>query len=214
MGQQGKNRRLKPRHFKRARRLGAAVRIFAAFAGLGLSVACSSVLPTSRETAESPWDSFEEAKAAYDSIVPSQTTEEELKAIGYDPYLTENIRVLSYLEVATRFMPQGSLKPEDLDPGLRDCIAAREACWAMEVAPTTIDKRREGFALLDILGFRRETITTGWRFSALVVLKDNVVRYKIWDGTPSVEETVINRKPLGPLQDLDQIIGPRRVVVP
>jgi hypothetical protein len=196
------------------RGLGAALRTLVAVSGVALCAACSSMLPTSQETAKSPWNSFEEAKAAYDSIVPSETTAEELKAIGYDPFLAENIRVLSYLNVVARFMPQGTLTLEDLDPALQECLAARQACWAIEVAPRVIDKRREGALLLDIFGFRRETITTGWHFSAVVVLEDSVVRYKIWDGAPNIEETTVTKKPLGPLQEMDEAIAPRHVVVP
>ena len=205
---------MKPELAHRIRKLGISMRTLAALAGLGICVACNSLLPTSRETVESPWESFDEAKAAYDSIVPMETTTEDLKSIGYDPDRTENVRVLSYLDVVNRFLPQGSMTREDLDPGLRDCLAARDACWAVEVEPNVIDKRREGYLLLDIFGFRRETITTGWRFSAVVVLKQDTVRYKIWDGSPSIEEKEVNKKPLGPLQDLDEIIAPRRVVVP
>jgi hypothetical protein len=196
------------------RGLGAAMHAFAAFGGLGLCVACGGMLPTSQETAKSPWNSFEEAKVAYDSIVPSQTTAKELQDIGYDPFGAENVRVLSYLDVVARFMPQGTLTLEDLDPDLRACLAAREACWAIEVAPKVIDKRREGALVVDMLGFRRETITTGWQFSAVVVLEDDIVRYKIWDGAPSIEETTVTKKPLGPLQEMDEAIAPRQLLVP
>ncbi len=172
------------------------------------------MLPTSQETAKSPWATFEEAKAAYDAIVPSQTTTKELLEIGYDPFSAENVRVLSYLGVVARFLPQGTLTLEDLDPDLRTCLAAREDCWAIEVAPEVIDKRREGALLVDMLGFRRETVTTGWRFSAVVVLENDIVRYKIWDGAPSIEETTVTKKPLGPLQEIDEAIAPRQIMVP
>ena len=135
---------------------------------------------------------------------------EPLKA----PFGAENVRVLSYLDVVARFLPQGRLTLEDLDPDLRACLAAREDCWAIEVAPKVIEKRREGALVVDMLGFRRETITTGWRFSAVVVLEADVVRYKIWDGSPSIEETTITKKPLGPLQEMDEAVAPRQILVP
>lgn len=202
------------RPVSRSRQFRGAIRSLAALGGLIFGTGCGGLLPSSEEAPKSPWTSFEEAKAAYDSIEPSKTTAADLKAIGYDPYGAENVRVLSYLDVLSRFLPQATMTRDDLDPALRDCLAAREACWAIEVAPEVIDKRREGFVLLDVFGFRRETITTGWRFSAIVVIEDDVVRYKVWDGTPSIEEQRVTRQPLGPLQNLDEIVAPRRIIVP
>ena len=96
---------------------------------LALLNACATVLPATTETAESPWDSFEAAKAAYDSIVPTQTTTTELKALGYDPYATPNVRVLSYVDIIQRFLPRNTSDPDSLDANLRACIEAREGCW-------------------------------------------------------------------------------------
>lgn len=180
---------------------------------LATTVACS-ILPATTETAESPWESFEEAKAAYDTIVPRQTTKAELTGLGYDPLETPNVRVLSYIDLIQRFLPREAIAPESLDPDLRACIEAREDCWGYEVAPSVIDRQREGNIALDIFGFRRETVTTGWRFSAVVVLMEDLVVYKIWDGTPKIREQKVETKPLGPLQELDKIIQPRPIPVP
>ena len=60
------------------------------------TLAACSVLPTTTETAESPWESFEDAKTAYDAVAPTQTTKAELTELGYDPLETPNVRVLSY----------------------------------------------------------------------------------------------------------------------
>lgn len=180
---------------------------------LAATAACS-ILPTTTETADSPWESFDEAKAAYDSIVPRQTTKAELTGLGYDPLETPNVRVLSYIDLIQRFLPREAIAPESLDPDLRACIEAREDCWGYEVAPSVIDRQREGNVALDIFGFRRETVTTGWRFSAVVVLMEDLVVYKIWDGTPKIREQKVETKPLGPLQELDKIIQPRAIPIP
>ena len=88
---------------------------------------------------------------------------------------------------------------EDLDTALRTCIAAAAGCWANEVTPQFLHKEREGNVVLDMFGFRRTTVTTGWRFSAIVVLKSDIVHYKVWEGTPSIMEEKTATKPLGPL---------------
>lgn len=191
----------------RIRSLGAVILVLPAMAACG-------VLPTTVETAESPWESFEDAKAAYDAIAPAQTTKAELAVLGYDPLETPNVRVLSCVDLIQRFLPRDSIETEDLHPQLGRCIEARERCWGYEVTPSVIDRSREGNIALDIFGFRRETMTTGWRFSAVIVLMDDLVQYKIWEGTPKIREQKVESKPLGPLQELDNIIQPRPIPVP
>jgi len=173
---------------------------------LALAAACSGPLPRTSEVAESPWQSFDEAMEAYESIVPLQSTAEDLKAIGYDPFTSPNVRVLSYLEIIQRFMPKDAIHVEDLDAALRNCIEAAAECWAYEVTPHFVHKEREGNVVLDVFGFKRTTVTTGWRFTAIVVLRTNIVHYKIWEGTPSIMEEKIETTPLGPLQEVEGII--------
>jgi len=173
---------------------------------LVLAAACSGPLPKTKDVAGSPWQSFDEAKAAYESIVPLETTAEDLKAIGYDPSTSPNVRVLSYLEVIERFMPKDAIHVADLDTALRSCIEAGTACWAYEVTPKLIHEERRGNVLLDVFGFKRTTVTTGWRFTAVVVLKDDLVHYKVWEGTPNIQEEMTKTRPLGPLQEVDHIV--------
>jgi len=182
----------------------AIMLVMAAF--LGLTGCGSSALPKSKTTTQSPWETFEEAKTAYDSIEPFQSTADDLKAIGYDPYTSANVRVLSYLDVIERFLPKDSLRMESLDPGLRTCVEAAVDCWAYEISPNVVKSRREGNAFLDVFGFKRTTKTSGWRFSAIVVLMDDIVQYKVWDGTPSIREEKIVTKPLGPLQEMEDVV--------
>ena len=61
------------------------------------------------------------------------------------------------------------------------------------------------------LGFQRETTETGWSASMLLLLVDDVVVYKLWSGTPRVEERGKETNPLGPAQDLSD---PARNAIP
>ena len=66
-----------------------------------------------------------------------------------------------------------------------------------------IDGRRpvDGLnVVLDVLGFQRETHTAGWRFNGLILLKDEVVVYKLTGGQPAIQQTEENQNPLGPVQ--------------
>jgi hypothetical protein len=53
-----------------------------------------------------------------------------------------------------------------------------------------------------LLGFKRETHTEGWRFNGLILLKDDVVIYKLTGGQPVIQETENTQNPLGPVQSI------------
>lgn len=163
--------------------------------------ACSGVLPSKQVATPSSWDSFDQAKASYDQIVPGQTHMNDLLQIGFDPAHTPNIRRLNYLELIELFMPHVSVQRTDLDPALRACLEARDACYGYEARPGITQHKRHGNAALDIFGFRRDTTTTGWLFSSLIVIHDDTVAYKLWSGEPNIEQEETDKKPLGPLQN-------------
>jgi hypothetical protein len=47
----------------------------------------------------------------------------------------------------------------------------------------------------------------GWNFKALIIIKDDVVTYKLRSGQPNVDRFEKKTKPLGPLQELDGLVG-------
>jgi len=174
-----------------------------ASAALSLS-ACASwgILPSTVEKTESPFQSYKSAEDAYAQVKPFVTTTRELKARGVDPYQTPNIRVLNYLDLVPRFLPQQSMKMEDLDPAVQACLTMRDKCTGWLAEPSTSSKDRTGNVALDVLGFERETTSTGWKASMLLLVQNGVVVYKLWSGTPTILEVKTESSPLGPLQDL------------
>jgi hypothetical protein len=174
-----------------------------ASAALSLS-ACASwgVLPSTVEKTESPFQTYKSAEDAYAQVRPFVTTTKELKARGFDPYTTPNIRVLNYLDLVPRFLPQQSMKMDDLDPAVQACLTARDRCSGWLAEPSISSKDRTGNVALDVLGFERETTSTGWKASMLLLVQEGVVVYKLWSGTPTILEVKTEKKPLGPLQDL------------
>ncbi|KAB7627495.1 hypothetical protein [Alkalilimnicola sp. S0819] len=161
------------------------------------------VLPRSEQTVDSPWQSFEEAKSAYDRIRPSHTTTAELRELGYDPYGGANIRILSYLDLLGMFMPNDAIALEDLAPALRRCLAAKDRCYAYEASPAHAVDQRSGNLLLDIMSFRRHVVHSGWNFKALIVVHEERVVYKLWGGTPRINRSSTDSTPLGPLQQIN-----------
>jgi hypothetical protein len=161
---------------------------------------CTALLPKGENVTESPWHSFDEAKQSFEKITPYQTKIDDLKHLGIDPFSTPNITILTYSDILRRFVPSTIIQPDDLDGGIRDCLAAKELCRGYEIDHKQIKRKRYGNFWLDFLNFDRKTEVTGWRFNAVIVIKDNLVTYKLWSGQPLIHELEDNRNPLGPFQ--------------
>lgn len=155
----------------------------------------------------SRWPTFDAAMQAYDAIEPYITDTGELRTLGFDPDANPNVRILNHLEVLERILPNKLLSRQDLPPGLRDCIAAGEACRAFEVNQREIHRKRYGNFMADFLNFKRKTEIRGWEFNAVIVLRENLVIYKVWSGKPNILQEETETNPLGPLQG----IGPDAV---
>jgi hypothetical protein len=162
--------------------------------------ACGSPLPRTEDVTKSPWDSFNEVMVAYNQIILNKTTVKELRELGFDPYSTPNVTILSYLDVIQKFMPTNSVKLEQLPLSVMECISKQEKCKAYEAHPGIIKRKRVGSVFNDLLGFKRKTIETGWRFDALIVLDNGVAVYKVWSGIPIMDSEKSRKNPLGPLQ--------------
>ncbi len=166
-----------------------------------LLTGCTSLLPSERQTMRCPWDTFHEAKTAYDAIQLNRTDSDELRKLGFDPFQTPNISILSCLDLARRFRLDGNSGSRRIAPDILDCIAAGGDCQGLEIRIRESDSRRYGNVLLDMFGFRRKVHHRGWEFNALLVLRDDVVVYKIWGGMPQIDRHEKRRNPLGPFQD-------------
>jgi hypothetical protein len=167
---------------------------------LVLLAGCSALLPKSKEVTASPWQTFQDAQNAFDKIVPGATTIADLRLMKLDPSSNPNITILNYADVMRKFMLSPSVTINDLDDGVRACVSAKISCRGFEVNQTSVQKSRNGNVVLDVLGFYRETHTAGWRFNGLILLKGEVVVYKLTSGQPAIQQTEENQNPLGPVQ--------------
>ena len=165
---------------------------------------CSSMLPRSHENTASPWQTYRDAQQTFDKIIPGQTTLVELQDLQLDPQANPNIAILNYSDVLRRFVPNASITIADLDVGVRDCISAKTICVGYEVNQKATNRQREGNFLADVLGFHRETFTTGWAFNGLILMKDGVVIYKLTGGQPAIQQREETKNPLGPVMGVAQ----------
>lgn len=168
--------------------------------GLMLSSCSGNPLPSSQTTVISQWDSFAEAKFSFDQIKSAQTTVDQLDSMGFGLGSSPNVRILNYLELTGRFMPNPTIGFDQLDHAVSLCLQAKTACEGYLVKIRKIDKSRQGNVMLDLLNFKRKTLSTGWQFDALLLINDDLVVYKIWGGTPNISELKHSKNPLGPLQ--------------
>jgi len=172
-----------------------------------LTSACSSLLPKGH-TNTSSFESFEEARAAIEKLVPMKSNRQSLEEGGFNLSKNPN-NILTHADVVRRFLPGAVLTREDLDPGILACVQARDACRGLEIIGAKIDRVRKGNFFADFFNFKRRTETTGWRFNAVVLFVNDLVVYRMWGGQPAVNEVEITNNPLGPFQD----IGPRVLTV-
>ncbi|MGE5161953.1 MAG: hypothetical protein ACM3O5_10640 [Betaproteobacteria bacterium] len=183
-----------------ARMIAALPRTIAFLALAALVAGCAELLPKSRAETEAAWHSFEEARAAIERIEPYKTTRADLRARGIGVERDPTITLLSHVDIAVRFPIGGVLRSEDVDPGIRDCLRAGQACNAYQINVRRTNRNRVGNFWLDALRFRRETDVTGWTFNALVLFVDDLAVYAVFGGQPAIHEVEVERNPLGPLQ--------------
>lgn len=163
---------------------------------------CSNLLPSIKQTTESPWKDYESAHQTFNKILPGSTRIEELKALGLDPFGHPNIKLLNYLDVMRHFLPNESVRLTDLPPDIQVCLQAKTDCHGYEITSGNVYSERQGNAFLDIFNFRRNTQTSGWQFLGFIVLNKDIVAYKLESGRPNILEHEEKRNPLGPIQDI------------
>jgi len=171
-----------------------------------LTTGCRALLPSEDKRTVNRWNSFDDTQLSFDKIIPHQTTTEDLKKMGLDPHSSGNIKVLTYLDVINRFIPNQSITKDDLPPDVKTCIESKDCCQAYELNLDIAKSKREGNVILDIFNFKKKTKITGWNFKGLIVIKDELVTYKLVSGEPIVDKMDKKIRPLGPFQELDGMI--------
>ena len=120
---------------------------------------------------------------------------------------SSNVVRIGYPDSIARLAPNSAVPLSTLDPGIRECIAARDACSLYEFHFGRRDQRRDGNFLLDFFNFKRRTVVSGWRFSALVAVKIDKVVFASHSGEARIDHIDERRNPLGPLQSSGELAG-------
>ncbi len=175
---------------------------------LSVLTGCSIFMPSSKVTTKSQWNDYNDAKTTYENIVSGKTTVEDLKNMGFDPHTVPNIRIMTVTEILNLFLPNPTLKVQDLDPGIQKCIEVKDKCMGYQIIINMQNADRVGNFWLDLLSFKRHTVNTGWEFRGLITIVDNVVSYRDPAcGRPLVHTEQVDVKPLGPLQEIGSTLA-------
>lgn len=176
-----------------------------------LTTGCRNLFSSNQSATTMRWKSYNQVEAAFLKIQPYETTEENLRKLGFDPKDSPNVKILNYVDIIAIFMPNPAIRERDLPDAVRECIYAKEKSRAFVVELQDIRNKRHGNLFLDIFGFKRLNHESGWRFKGIILLNDGMVVYKLSSGEPQVARDEKRVKPLGPLQEVDNIIAPPAV---
>ncbi|MFC5499375.1 hypothetical protein ACFPOE_17655 [Caenimonas terrae] len=168
---------------------------------------CTSLLPRGSSEAPSTFESFAQAQAAAERIVPFQTRSSQLKELGFDPQEGRNVTLIPYPDIVGRLAPHPGVPFDSLDPGIRKCIVAQSECRAFLFHFERQDRRREDGFWLDFFNIRRITNVQGWWFEALVVVSKDEVLFRNFAGQAHTDRVERQLNPLGPLQPAGESAG-------
>lgn len=180
---------------------------FACIATAVFMAGCAGALPRGTTHTPSPFASFTEAQAAASRIVPFKTTPAQLRELGFDAEQGSNVTLLPYPDVLARLVPYSGVPMDQLDPGIRECIAIRTLCRGYVFHFEKQARERQGNFVSDFFNLHRVTRTTGWWFDALVVVSDSQVLFRNIGGQASTDKTERQTNPLGPLQPAGESAG-------
>lgn len=93
-----------------------------------LTTGCKSLFPSKISMVESRWKSYAEVQSDFAKIIPDRSGTNELRSLGFDPGITPNIKVLTYVDVIQIFMPNPGIHlktcPKAFANALRDANKA------------------------------------------------------------------------------------------
>lgn len=187
------------------RRLGLLISLQAAAVFLGacsvIGLSNTDLLPGEDDTVATTFTTYDAVETAYGNVRAGETRVPDLAQLGFDTSTAPNVERLSYLGVMDRFLPGSSIRFDKLAPAVQSCIEAQEHCSAVIFRPARVRAQRSGSLLLDLLGFERVTVSTGWSAEVIFLMQDGTVVYKVLQGKPRIQEVRDRVQPLGPLQD-------------
>jgi hypothetical protein len=187
--------------------IGRVVMVALMGAAMLLTTGCQSLFISHQSTTQTQWTNWDQINIAFGKIAPDHTTIKDLRALGFDPNVTPNIKIMPYVDVVPIFMPNPNIHMDDLPVGVRVYVDAKQNRRAYLVELENVKEKRHGNLFLDVFGFKRQTHQSGWRFKGLILIKEDKVVYTLSSGEPDISLDENNVRPLGPFQEMDGCAG-------
>src|ERR1700752_277783 len=77
--------------------------------GMLLTSGCKSLFPSNSTTVNSRWKTYAQVAGAFDKIQPYNTDANGLKNLGFDPAISPNVKILTYVEILPIFLPNAGI---------------------------------------------------------------------------------------------------------
>lgn len=184
-----------------------------------MAYGCASLMPSTTTKTNSSWQDYNGMKQVFDTIEPYKTTLTDFKEMAIDPYTTPNTRILNALTVKDMFTSNKLVSASSLPDGIQDCLKKEnfDRCIGFEFAYNNTRDKGIGSLMLRMLSFKKENHITGHDVKFYVflkydeTLKDYLVVYKLEPegDTAGKDQTRVETKPLGPLQEPFEIFKGR-----
>ena len=180
--------------------------------------ATQSLLPTQGVYTESSFETYTQVEGVVENIEIGKTKYSDLVKMGLDLENIPNVKRLTYLDVMSKFKLDSPSRYTlfnkiELPAGVLKMLALREDGLAYEINLERIKNQREGSVILDILNFRKNVHTTGWKISVLILIVDDTVEYVLYSGEKNIDTLKRERNPLGHFKDLMVVISSVRAVI-
>ena len=180
--------------------------LFIAIATIGTGCSTATWLPSKMTNTQGQWTSYQQVETVVKGIKHGHTLQ-DVKKLGLDVDNTPNVKSLTYLDIARRF---GLIGYRDrvvvLPDGVKKLMQAAEKGKGYELTVQSTHSRRIGSFCADFFQFRKNTHTTGWEFSVLLIVVDDKVEYVLYKGNPNIDKVEKEKNPLGPFQKISGYI--------
>jgi hypothetical protein len=182
----------------------ASLKTILLLAGALVLTACAgpSLLPRASNVSSTAFQTYEQVEGAFSDVVPGATRTPDLSRLGFDPALTPNVEILTYVTLSDRFLVDAGGSSRHVPQAVQDCIEAEAHCAAYVFHLQRLESRHVGNAILDLTGFATTVVNSGWTADVLLVVEDGTVVYKIMSGNPRIENARESHQPLGPFQNV------------
>lgn len=186
---------------------GLAILMLTIIVLTGCAANSASVLMDSKmDIVKGQWQDLESMEKFFNDIKPYET---KLSDFGFDLKKEPNVIEFGYSDVESFFLINPSIKKENLPGGVQDCLNSPDECRGLRVerrGERTKGRGNIGDFFLRWGKFKKVNQTIGWEGKFYLFFRGDLIVYKRWGGgTSNIDKENVEKRPLGPFQDIDPL---------